>query len=105
LKIFENGIIKDATLEEWTKWFQTANRIIKRDTIKDILISTVFIGSNNILFESMVFNSKLEQTQIRTDTLEEALIAHELLIQRVKTKNFIRTIFSSLWNKIKKLIN
>jgi len=52
---------------EWGKWFETAKRIVKQETLKNGLwVSTVFLGLDHnflnkgkpILFETMIFSKK-----------------------------------------------
>ena len=60
-------VIECTDLLKWGKWFETANRIVKQDTLKNgIFVSTIFLGLNHnflgkgkpILFETMVFTPK-----------------------------------------------
>lgn len=58
------------------------SRIIRRTEIKDILISTVFLGVNHnlkgppILFETMIFNHHSYPYQTRCSTIEDAYKMH-----------------------------
>ena len=80
----ENGAPKEAGLSEWAMWFDMAGRDIKKTQVGDIKISTVFIGLDGELFETMVFGGKLDEQMERYDTREEAIKGHEKMVERVK---------------------
>lgn len=84
-------IIACEDIIKWGKWMQIADRKIARDTIDDIVISTVFLGLDHsyggkipILFETMIFGGKHDKYQNRYVTIEEALIGHEKAVELVK---------------------
>ena len=92
--------VKEPDLMKWVKWFETANRIVKKDTadvtfngekVGKIDISTVFLstdhsfgGGEPVLFETMVFGGKLDQEMDRCSTWEAAEKMHELMCEKVK---------------------
>ena len=75
----------------WTKYFgNIENRIVSQTMIKDVKVSTVFLGVDNsfggnvpILFETMVFGGKLDQVQERYATWKEAEKGHKRMVKRV----------------------
>lgn len=82
-------------LIEWAEWYETAERHIGKTNITpDILISTVFLGSDYnysgigepILFETMVFGGKYDQEQERYRTWEEAEKGHERWVNKIKNE-------------------
>lgn len=85
----------------WAKWFETASRVVKKDTAKvtlhgknvgEIKVSTVFLGIDHnfddkgdpILFETMVFGGELDEACDRCSTWEGAEKMHELWIEKVR---------------------
>lgn len=88
--INEQGeVVPEYDLLAWARWIETAKekRILKRDQIGDLLVSTVFLGldydfthTKPILWETMVFkkNGKSDDDYFsRYSTKEEALKGHE----------------------------
>ena len=68
------------TMLEWAKWFEKANRVIKKSEGGGYLISTVFIGIHEgEIFETMVFkgDSMDEQWMDRCKTYKKALEMHK----------------------------
>lgn len=78
-------------------------RQIKHDTVRDsidheneVRVSTVFLGmdhahgseSGPILFETMVFGGKYDHYQDRYKTWDEAVKAHDVVVEMVK-KDFV----------------
>jgi len=60
-------VVECRDLLEWGKWFKTADRIVKQETLNNgLFVSTVFLGLNHnflnkgkpLLFETMVFTPK-----------------------------------------------
>ena len=84
-------IVKDVL--EWAKQFELQNRIVAKDKIKKISISTVFLGIDHgfgsirpLLFETMVFGGELDQEMVRYTTWQEAEAGHKVMVKRVKRK-------------------
>lgn len=83
------GKLKDATLEEWAKWFDSKDRIIGKTFIGDILVSTICLGINHgylgkvLWFETMIFSGEFSEFQERYETFEEAKIGHEEAVRKV----------------------
>ena len=69
---------------EWARWFETANRIVRRDTLTPHgMVSTVFLGADHafgggapILFETMIFGTTLDGYCERCSTWEQAETMH-----------------------------
>lgn len=92
----------------WGLWMAKTDRIVKRETIRDLRISTVFLGLDHqygrgppLLFESLVFweyekpvtqqilgikleSEALEGTMRRYSTWEEAEVGHEDLVREAR---------------------
>lgn len=92
--------IVEPDLMKWAKWFETANRTVRKDTAKITLdgepvgnvdVSTVFLGLDRsfgqgkpLLFETMVFGGPLDQECERCSSWEAAEKMHEKMCERVK---------------------
>lgn len=71
---------------------ESGNCKISKTKINDILISTVFLGTdhnftekgNPVLFETMVFGGKLDEECVRYCTYDEAIKGHKEMVSRVK---------------------
>ena len=81
-------------LMEWAKWYESANRHVAQDTIGNSVISTVFLGIDHsfengppLLFETLVFNGKLDGEMNRYSTWTDAVKGHKNMIERVKHEN------------------
>lgn len=68
---------------KWGKWFETADRIVRRDEIDGVTISTVFLGLDHafgggvpLLFETMIFGGEHDGYQTRAHTWDEAVAQH-----------------------------
>jgi hypothetical protein len=79
-------------LMTWARMFKKADRVVRKTTIGDAEISTVFLGLDHqfgdgppLLFETMVFGGKLDQKQDRCTTWEEAEAMHEAMSGRVRS--------------------
>src|SRR3990167_8834600 len=71
-------------LMTWARRFERTDRAVRKTTIDDVEVSTVFLGLNHqygdgppLLFETMIFGGKLDQEQDRCTTWEEAEAMHE----------------------------
>lgn len=90
----EGNPVPEPDLMKWDKWFQDNReaRKVKRETIGDSEVSTVFLGLDHafggglpVLWETMVFGGRLDQEQERCGgKRSEALLMHEAMVQRVK---------------------
>jgi hypothetical protein len=79
---------------EWTRQFQTANRVVAKTRIGNVRISTVFLGIDfnsgdgpPLLFETMIFGSpRYAQYQIRCSTWKQAKKQHAEAVDLVRAK-------------------
>jgi len=78
-------------LMKWARWFETANRRVKKTKIGETEISTVFLGldlqygkGKPLIFETMIFGGKLDGEADRYSTWEEAEKGHKKMIEEVK---------------------
>ena len=94
--ILVNHIVKPVELMEWAEWFETANRIVKQETLSNKLrVSTVFLGLNHnfgiwkpLWFETMVFPEKDmgDLDMDRYTTWEEAEKGHKKMVKKWSKK-------------------
>ena len=98
-KMDESGNVQPATMAEGMEYFGNASKkIIARDTINGVLISTVFLvidhsfdESQPILFETMLFKSDGEgfdpdsNVQMRYVSIQDARAGHAKAIEFVQT--------------------
>lgn len=82
---------KVGDVKEWVEMFDKSNRLVARNRIGDVSISTVFLGVDHnfwgglpLLFESMVFGGPLDQVQCRYSTWDEAEEGHRNLLRLVQ---------------------
>jgi len=79
-------------LLKFAKWFEKADRHIGFTTIKKTQISTVFLGTDHnfcgcgkpILWETMIFEGKLDGYQKRYSSKEKAIEGHKQAVEKVK---------------------
>lgn len=72
-------------LGTWAEWFENHNnRIIARDQIGEVVVSTAFIGIYHsfmggppLLFETMIFGGEHDGYQDRYTTWDEAVEGHK----------------------------
>lgn len=81
-----------ATLMEWAKWYETADRTVAKTQIGDVNVSTVFLGLDHSfgygppqLFETMAFGGELDQEQERYSTWDQAIAGHDVMCARVRS--------------------
>ena len=84
-------LVKDVL--EWARKFEIQDRRVAQDKIKNISISTVFLGVDHgfgsirpLLFETMVFGGELDQEMVRYTTWQEAETGHKMMVERVKER-------------------
>lgn len=81
----------------WGKWFETSDRIVKQESLKNGLwVSTVFLGLDHsfgakkgLYFETMVFDKDKglgEQDMDRYTTYEEAEEGHKRMVKKWSKK-------------------
>lgn len=86
-----------ADLKTWAEWFEThfQERIVKKDIIDGLYISTVFLGLDHrfydvgppILFETMVFSKEEDLIKDRYCTWEQAEKGHGEIVKEHLAKS------------------
>jgi len=78
-------------IQQWSKWFATADRQVAEEEIEGVLILTVFLGLNYsfgcgtpVLWETMIFNGKYKGYKDRYSTRKEALDGHQHAVDLVR---------------------
>jgi hypothetical protein len=79
-------------LMEWARWYESADRTVRKTDVNGVLVSTVFLGIDHrfagfgppILFETMIFGGEHDEHQDRCATWDEAIAQHEAAIARAK---------------------
>lgn len=83
--------IKPASLEEWVRWFELDDKVVKQEYVGPYFISTVFLGLNHrftgdgppILFETMVFrDNESDIDMARCCTYKQALKQHAKMVRK-----------------------
>jgi len=96
----KHEVIPEPDIMKWGTWFESADRIVKQETIGNKRISTVFLGLDHsfcfdsifggkqLWFETMVFliGSYQDEYMDRYATWDEAVIGHERIVEMVKSK-------------------
>jgi hypothetical protein len=75
----------------WAMWLEKANRIVGKDMVGEVRVSTVFLGLDHsfgqgppMLFETMVFGGPLDSACERCSTWEQAEAQHSAMLKRVQ---------------------
>jgi hypothetical protein len=86
--------VHEPDMLKWARWFSehTNERQVARTQLPgDVTVSTVFLGLDHsfepgviLLFETMIFNGPLDETQCRYSTREQALAGHEYYVAAAK---------------------
>jgi hypothetical protein len=85
-------------LLEWGRWFETSHaaRIVSRDKDEglggtEVTVSTVFLALDHqfgngppVLWETLVFGGPLDGEMDRYCSLEDAILGHQAMCQRVR---------------------
>ena len=88
----KDGTPKEETdLLVWAKWFDTADRIVKKTMVGNVRVSTVFLGLDHnfsggtpILWETMVFGGSMDEHMDRYATRQAALDGHAEVVALVE---------------------
>ncbi len=88
----DNSVRKAASLFEWGRWFETANRIVGATEItSQTRVSTVFLGIDHgwdrgppILFETMIFGGPLDNSQWRYSSWDDAETGHKVAVRKAR---------------------
>ncbi len=86
--ILDGHKVKEVTLEEWVRWYETADRrVAKTNVTDDISVSTVFLGLDLSfgsgppqLFETMIFGGEQHEYCHRYATWEQAEAGHKIAV-------------------------
>ncbi len=74
---------------KWATWFETHSRKVANTEMKDVSVSTVFLGINHgydgeiLLFETMIFGGEHDGDQWRYSTWDEAVKGHQAACELV----------------------
>ena len=86
--------VKVADVLEWGRYFETADKIVKQETVGDVRVSTVFLGIDHnwsdgppVLFETMIFGGEHDQYLDRCSTWKQAEQMHEKACALVRGHN------------------
>jgi hypothetical protein len=77
-----------ADLVAWARWYATADRVVARDAVGTLTVSTVFLGLDHnwglgppLLWETMVFGLPDDNPMWRYATYDEALTGHAAAVE------------------------
>jgi len=85
--------VAEPNIIEFGKWFQTADRTVRKTAIgDDVKVSTVFLGIDHrfigdgppILFETLVFGGEHAGLTVRYTTWAAAEIGHDEVVAQVE---------------------
>jgi hypothetical protein len=83
---------KVESLEEWARWFETADRHVANDHFGDVHVSTVFLGIDHnwggpppLVFETMIFGGPHDGHQTRSSTWEQAEQQHAEAVEMARS--------------------
>jgi hypothetical protein len=89
-------VIHEPDLLKWGKWFQENRdkRIIARNDVEEIRVSTVFLGIDHSygegcplqVFETMIFGGENDQYCERYSNYDDAEIGHKKALELVKNE-------------------
>ncbi len=92
--ILRDGKPVEATFEEMANWREQHDeeRKLRQETVGDAWVSTVFLTHNHayrdtdppVLWETLVFDGKLDNLARRYSTRAAALRGHAAMVQRVR---------------------
>ncbi|MDX9974898.1 MAG: hypothetical protein RBU21_18060 [FCB group bacterium] len=86
---------------EWGVWFATADRVVARDTVGEVVVSTVFLGIDHnfhgqgdpLLFETMVFLADGEPGRLRRYFIwGEAEQGHREIMQAIQVESEMASV-------------
>lgn len=87
--------IEEPDILKWAQWYEEFNnRVLKKDKIGELRISTVFLGIDHrlfdegppILFETMIFGGQHDKYQERYTSWDEALEGHRVALELVRNE-------------------
>lgn len=92
----EGNPLKVTNTIKWAQWFEEADRRVKQTEIRNVKVSTIFLGLDHnfigkgapILWETMVFGfpdgHELDSKQERYTSRADAVKGHDAMVVRVK---------------------
>lgn len=88
----QGNVRPEEDLLKWAEWFEHAqNRVLARDQIGDVLVSTIFLGLDHglgrglpVLWETVIFGGKHHQAMWRYTSWEEAMAGHFQAVNLVR---------------------
>src|SRR5438094_10208068 len=82
--------VEEPDLLTWGRWMETAERHVAVDQVRDVKVSTIFLGLDHnygdgppLLYETMVFGGPLDQELDRYATRDAAIAGHAAMLARV----------------------
>ena len=77
-----DGNPRAATLDEWEAFrADPATRVIKRTELRaGVYVSTVWVGLDDLLFETMIFGGRYAHEMWRDATRENAMLSHRAAV-------------------------
>jgi len=90
-KLDGHKVVLCENLNEWAKWYETADRDVAKTAItEEITVSTVFLSLDHnlgkgkpVLFETMIFGGLLDEDMERYGTWDEAEAGHKRWVEKV----------------------
>lgn len=89
-----HNAVPEPDLIKWAMQFEKADRHVAKTETPKGNVSTVFLGLDHsfgsgppLLFETMVFDGKLDGEQDRYSTWDEAIAGHKRMVERVNTES------------------
>jgi len=84
--------VEEPDLMKWARFMEDRHaNIVKRETVGPSKVSTIFLGLDYqfgdgppLIFETLVFDGKLDQQMMRYSTWEEAERGHARMVAQVK---------------------
>lgn len=84
-----DGNVQQCGDRKWSKWFETADRVVRKTQIGDVLVSTVFLGINHgdfanpLWFETMVFGGEHDGDCWRYSNMSKAIEGHANALKEI----------------------
>lgn len=79
-------VVEERELYRWGFWMETADRVVKQESVGSVHVSTVFLGiayEDGKVFETAVFEGEgLVRTQ-RCRTWDEAELQHDQIVEEL----------------------
>jgi hypothetical protein len=80
-----NQVVPTFDINEWMQFVNSSRRDIRKSTINNIGIITIFVGSSiNSLFETKIFSLDNNKVVKRYSTYEDALAGHQMVCNLIE---------------------